>query len=371
MGKFYSNNIQTDDYFLPVHLLNNKDFNELPVMVNSLSMEESYRNSKNLNNLLLSKSSIPLGVYNTRNYPQSSHGVLNNFRSDFEDFSHFKDNPLKLKVSLLSSKDFSSTEPLKLLKKNIRFSSVKPSTNSMEAPLVGKELVDNTSLRDTQSRFSNPITLRRSAKSSIVTHQAYQKVFKLRYEEGRAHVRLTDFANSSISQPFTTEQKVRYERMLGKSRLSHFNTNYNINSTLKVFNPFASLSNSLNFYFYEFPFLDGVTNDPSRHVWFDVFVKYAQREVSGSSVSKYTIAGVPFFKKKFDFNIIKGRQLADTDLYFTRIKVSRKNYLPVWLYTPYLYTRSKVWYNDTMSKLLSPSKAKSLLSVKRTLRRSS
>jgi hypothetical protein len=110
--------------------------------------------------------------------------------------------------------------------------------------------------------------------------------------------------------------------------MKYFNTNYNNTKSLKVFNNIAGLSNSLNFYFFEFPFLDGVTNDPTRHVWFDTFIKYAQREVSGSSVSKYTIAGVPFFKKKFDFNLKKGKQLADTDLYFTRIAVSRKNYLP-------------------------------------------
>jgi hypothetical protein len=88
----------------------------------------------------------------------------------------------------------------------------------------------------------------------------------LRYEEGRAHVRLTDFADSAISQPFTTEQKIKYEKMLGKTKIKHFNTNYNSNKTLKVFNDFAGLTNSLNFYFYEFPFLDGVTNDPTRHV---------------------------------------------------------------------------------------------------------
>jgi hypothetical protein len=98
------------------------------------------------------------------------------------------------------------------------------------------------------------------------------------------------------------------EKSLGKTKIRYFNTNYNNSKSLKVFNNISGLSNSLNFYFFEFPFLDGVTNDPTRHVWFDTFVKYAQREVSGSSVSKYTIAGVPFFKKKFDFNLKKGIQ---------------------------------------------------------------
>jgi hypothetical protein len=100
----------------------------------------------------------------------------------------------------------------------------------------------------------------------MTTFQAYQKVFKLRYEEGRAHVRLTDFADSAYTQPFTTEQQVKYNQMLGKTKLRYFNTNYNVNRLLPVFNNLAGLTNSLNYYFFDFPFLDGVTNDPTRHV---------------------------------------------------------------------------------------------------------
>jgi hypothetical protein len=217
---------------------------------------------------------------------------------------------------------------MKLQNKNIKFNSIRSNNYGKGNLSLGSNLLEVNPNQVNWSRFSNPISLRKSAKSSIVTHQAFQKVFKLRYEEGRAHVRLTDFANSSISQPYTTEQRIKYEKSLGKTKMKYFNTNYNNTKSLKVFNNLAGLSNSLNFYFFEFPFLDGVTNDPTRHVWFDTFIKYAQREVSGSSVSKYTIAGVPFFKKKFDFNLKKGKQLADTDLYFTRIAVSRKNYLP-------------------------------------------
>jgi hypothetical protein len=169
----------------------------------------------------------------------------------------------------------------------------------------------------------------------MVTFQAYQKVFKLRYEEGRAHVRLGDFADSAYTQPYTTEQKIKYEKMLGKTKLKFYNTNLNVNKLLPVFNTNANLSNSLNTYFYEFPFLEGVTNDPTRHVFFDVFLKFAQQEVSGSSVSKYTIVGVPFYKKKYDFNVKQGKQLADTELYFSRIATARKNYLPQWAFTPY------------------------------------
>jgi hypothetical protein len=162
----------------------------------------------------------------------------------------------------------------------------------------------------------------------MVTYQAYQKVFKLRYDEGRAHVRLTDFAASASTQPYTTEQRIKYDRMLGKTKIKHFNTTYNVNKVLPIFNTVAGLSNSLNYYFFEFPFLEGVTNDPTRHVWFDGYIKYAQREVGASSVSKFTIVGVPFYKKKYDFNVKQGKQMVDSELYFTRIATARKNYLP-------------------------------------------
>jgi hypothetical protein len=91
-------------------------------------MDESYKNTKNLNNLMLSKSSIPFGVYNTYNYPQSHHAVLNNFRSDFEDFSHYQDNSLRLRPLLLKKGGSSSIVPFKLQNKNIKFNYIR-STN--------------------------------------------------------------------------------------------------------------------------------------------------------------------------------------------------------------------------------------------------
>jgi hypothetical protein len=88
-------------------------------------MDESYRNTKNLNTLMISKSSIPFGVYNTYNYPQSNHAILNNFRSDFEDFSHYQDNTLKLKPLFLKKISGNLDKPVKLQNKNIRFNYIR------------------------------------------------------------------------------------------------------------------------------------------------------------------------------------------------------------------------------------------------------
>jgi hypothetical protein len=100
----------------------------------------------------------------------------------------------------------------------------------------------------------------------LVTYQAYQKVFKLRYDEGRAHIRLGDFADSSSAQPYTTEQRVKYEKMLGKTKLKFYTTTFKNLTTLPSLNFNFNLSTSLNTYFFEFPFLEGVTSDPTRHI---------------------------------------------------------------------------------------------------------
>jgi hypothetical protein len=54
---------------------------------------------KNVSNLLLSKSTTPLNINLGFNHPQSHHGVLNNFRDNFEDFSNFQDNSLDLSAN--------------------------------------------------------------------------------------------------------------------------------------------------------------------------------------------------------------------------------------------------------------------------------
>jgi hypothetical protein len=63
----------------------------VPFTNDSLVMDESYSDQKNLLMYYVGKNTAPLGVYNSHNFPQSHHAVLNNFRSDFEDFSHFQD----------------------------------------------------------------------------------------------------------------------------------------------------------------------------------------------------------------------------------------------------------------------------------------
>lgn len=74
-------------------------------------------------------------------------------------------------------------------------------------------------------RFSNPVRVRASAKSAIVTFNAIQKVFKTRFDEGRSNVRPADLANSFSSYPFMTAPRSNYESLLGKNKESFFTIN--------------------------------------------------------------------------------------------------------------------------------------------------
>jgi len=94
---------------------------------------------------------------------------------------------------------------------------------------------------DSDLRVTNSMKLRSSARSSIVTYNAIQKVFKSRFDEGRSNARLQDFSNSYVSHPFITEKKSPYEDMLGKNKDSFFNVNNYKHSLINNFNQNASI----------------------------------------------------------------------------------------------------------------------------------
>ena len=319
VGNFYSNNIQLDDFIIRPNLLSTKDFVMFPVIDSSTTIDDTYINFKQLASILDKSSSVLLNFNSTFNYPQSYLSVLNNFRSDYSDFHFYTD--------LLTNSDSKSLT-------NDNFSLVSDFFNT------------NDHLSTNSTRYSNPITLRSTAKNSIVTYSALQKVFKARFEEGRSNSRITNFADIRVQQPFMTGGRVSFEKLLGKNKESFYNTTFYVSKPFTVFNDLASINNSLNTYFFDFPFLLSLMSDPSRFLWFDWYTKWSLVEVQPAPASKFSIVGVPFYKKHFDFNLDSNDTLSETENYFSRLAYARKNYLPTWAYTPYIYTRSKVWLSN-------------------------
>jgi len=90
-------------------------------------------------------------------------------------------------------------------------------------------------------RTTNPIKLRSTAKNSIVTYSAIQKVFRSRYDEGRANVRMQDLANSYEPYPFITSNRVSYENLLSKNKTYFFNVNNYNHQIMTNFNEIYSI----------------------------------------------------------------------------------------------------------------------------------
>ena len=80
----------------------------------------------------------------------------------------------------------------------------KPSADSIVLPnqniFLNANQLNITNDEDEKSvRISNPLTLRLTARNSIVNYNALQKVFRARFEDGRANVTLQQFSQLSQS----------------------------------------------------------------------------------------------------------------------------------------------------------------------------
>lgn len=136
-------------------------------------------------------------------------------------------------------------------------------------PLTYLTDLDFSLTRQNEIYFSNPLKLRTTAKNSIVTYNAIQKVFKSRFDEGRSNARLQDISNSAVNYMFVNSTKIPYESLLGKNKDSFFSpASYN----QTVFVPFTELTglyNTFNTHFSDLPFLVANYSDSARHLWFD------------------------------------------------------------------------------------------------------
>ena len=313
----YTNSIQMEDFiYSPEHSLL-KDYVNCSLYSELSELEDSFVAVKTFCRWFFNASSTvffntAVGL-STRSYMS----VFNAFRSDFEDFQVYTSTFLNIPSMLATIFDKTVTS-------------------------------DNTSMVNTSgnglnSRVSNPIYLRSSVRNSVVNANAFQKVFKPRLDEGRALVNSFTFSDLAVRQPFLSDKSIPYFQLLGKNRSSFFSTPLFVSRKQPMLNTLQSLSFSTHASFYDFPFLLSKTSDTMRFTWLDWFSKWAYVEVQPSSVSRYSTIGVPYFRKPFDFNSTTGDKFQDVELYFTRVSRSRRNYLPTWLYSPLLFTRSYVW----------------------------
>jgi hypothetical protein len=117
--------------------------------------------------------------------------------------------------------------------------------------------------------LTNSTKLRSTAKNSIVTYNAIQKVYKARFDELRANVNFNDFTNSFSSYPFLLESKTPYENILKKNKESFYNVNFYNKTFENNYSELLSVFLSLNTSFTDIPFLLSLKSDAARYLWFD------------------------------------------------------------------------------------------------------
>ena len=314
IGDYYSNSIQLEDSNLDPSLVITNNFFLFPIYSEIQEMDDVFNSFKGLSTVLTKFSSTMLSVDGPILTPRSYLSVFNNFRDDYEDFNWYK----------CASNDVSSSNT------STDF------TDWTEGSVFGLDI-----------RLSNVATLRPSIRNSIINYNAFKKVFRARFDEQRSHSQSVMFADLGLKQPILSDFKIPYTQLLGKNRDSFFESPLYLTSVHKNTNFSSALAESLNAPMYDFPFLLAKTSDIIRFTWLDWFSRWGYVEVQPSSVSRYSTLGVPYVRKPFDFNSATGDKYQDTTLYFTRVSRSRRNYLPNWSYSPYLYNKAYVWNSSS------------------------
>jgi len=100
-------------------------------------------------------------------------------------------------------------------------------------------------------------------------------------------------------------------------------------------------------YLIDLPFLVSKISDPSRYLWFDWQSRWSSIEIEPSSISRYSLAGVPYITKMYEYSTNVGEDINDSENYFIRLSRARKNYLTNWASIPYFYSRTTNWNQIT------------------------
>jgi heme/copper-type cytochrome/quinol oxidase subunit 2 len=297
-------NNYNEDFFYDTSNVGFKDLDYYSNFTNIEVLEDSYEFFKGLS--LLTFMSYKNLILSNQNFisPVSYSSVFNAFRADFSESNWIGD-----------SLDFYSNS-------------------------------NNINLYSTLLQ-TNPLKLRTTAKNSIVTYNAIQKVYKSRFDDSRSNVNFSNFNNYYIGIPFLTESRPNYESTLSKSSNFFFNVSF-YNSIFKNnYSTLTSILNSNNFIFADLPFLISMKSDASRYLWFDWHTRWSSIEVQPSSIAKYSLAGLPYFSKVFEYSTSAGEELNDSENYLTKLSRARKNYMPNWSYSPFFYIKTSNWFNYT------------------------
>ena len=203
---------------------------------------------------------------------------------------------------------------------------------------------DNALQSNNQFFLSNPVKLRSTVKNLMVTYGAIQKVYRSRFDEGRSNMHISSMHNSYTPYPLLTETRNNYESIVAKNRESYFSASlFNTRFAHKFsdLNVSATANSSL---FLDAPFLLSFKSDPSRYLWFDWLSRWVSIEVQPSSIAKYSLAGLPYAARLYEFASQLGDELGDSENYLSKMYHARRNYVQDWSTASYFYLKTSAWF---------------------------
>ena len=298
--------LHSDEFFLNSTLLGTKSINLLSTLAETQDLDDSYSASKHQTFLLDDGTNKPLLSSTANNFFTSSVKTFNNFTTSHLDFTStapitsVKSFKLPLEDATFSTRrssfvsllvnyqtgvnqnvfGFLRTGLLVGTKHNLYSSLLNTNASPKlitslvvdQSNYLGADLNTQSVLTKVQhitSLFkptsSNHLNVRASVKDSIVNYNAFQKVFRSRFDESRSHSNWSNFQNLYQSQPFLNDKVVAYTNLLGKNRTSFYTTTFFKKSLSTSSNFVSTLYTQNNTQMYEFPFLDALQSDLIRY----------------------------------------------------------------------------------------------------------
>lgn len=135
--------------------------------------------------------------------------------------------------------------------------------------LRGESTRPNTILSKILLNYESPLftalNIRSATKDSITNYNAFQKVFRSRLDEGRAHLKDSNLSTTYLKQPFLNDFSIQYSRLLGKNLTFFHQTPIN-KELVRENNPMlASLLAQTSTQVFVFPFLEALQSDLLRY----------------------------------------------------------------------------------------------------------
>lgn len=203
---------------------------------------------------------------------------------------------------------------------------------------------ENALQSNNQFFLSNPIKLRSTVKNLMVTYGAIQKVYRSRFDEGRSNMHISSIHNSYTPYPLLTEARSNYESMVAKNKESYFSASLFNTRFAHKFSDLNVSSTANSSLFLDAPFLLSLKSDPSRYLWFDWLSRWTSIEVQPSSIAKYSLAGLPYAARLYEFASQLGDELGDSENYLSKMYHARRNYVQDWSTASYFYLKTSSWF---------------------------